>query len=418
MIGIEECLLQCNILQRTRRIRHLLVLFGTSAGWTRRPVMVQRSGYHRARKFDRIFGCSGVGIFFDQSSGSAIDRQHPRGTSWCCEAGSWGTMIKAGDNLHEHAPLPGSSFDLADEGAYRRWRDDKLLYYPANASDLMVEIGDLANPGDSERHAIADRCRKANMAFYQCRREYDETDRLRNDLLEFARSMGLVRMEGHWSAAEDGIVALHASEDESRKGYIPYTDKPLSWHTDGYYNAPANRISAFVLHCVRAAPQGGDNGFFDPEIAYIRLRDENPDYVSAFMHPEAMTIPANATDGDRLRGASIGPVFSIDQRTGALHMRYTARTRSIEWRNDPVTQAAVKFLADTLANGDQLMFRLKLAPGQGVLCNNVLHRRTQFQNALSNSHHNGRLLYRMRYLDRIAGSGAMAEMTHWPQRGN
>ena len=76
-------------------------------------------------------------------------------------------------------------------------------------------------------------------------------------------------------------------------GTSPYTNRPLSWHTDGYYNAPEDRIRSFILHCCRNAERGGESALLDPEIAYIRLRDENPRFIAALMHDEAMTIPAN-----------------------------------------------------------------------------------------------------------------------------
>ena len=49
-----------------------------------------------------------------------------------------------------------------------------------------------------------------------------------------------------------------------------------------------------LLHCTAAAETGGENGLLDHEIAYIRLRDKDPDHIEALMHPEAMTIPARA----------------------------------------------------------------------------------------------------------------------------
>ncbi len=296
-----------------------------------------------------------------------------------------------------HAAGP---FDLADNAAYLRWRDAKLAGYPASAQDLIVPISDLGDPGQTERAILLDKCRKANMALYECHRAMTDGERARSRLLAFTRVMGLTRMEGHRSAAVDGIVALQVSEDQTRGGYIPYTDKPLSWHTDGYYNEPANTIRAFVLHCIREAADGGDSAFLDPEIAYIRLRDENPDFVAALMHSQAMTIPANIETDGKVRPESVGPVFSLD-RTGALHMRYTARTRSIQWRDDPATKAAVKFLNDMLASEDPYIIRHKLAPGQGIICNNVLHCRARFQDDGAPSPENGRLLFRMRYLDRV-----------------
>ncbi|MFC3117382.1 hypothetical protein ACFOHS_00195 [Jhaorihella thermophila] len=57
-------------------------------------------------------------------------------------------------------------------------------------------------------------------------------------------------------------------------------------------------------------------------------------------------------------------------------MRYTARTRSIEWRDDPTTRAAEAWLRDHLVRGDPLTCTLRLDAGQGILNNNVLHDRT------------------------------------------
>ena len=144
--------------------------------------------------------------------------------------------------------------------------------------------------------------------------------------------LGLARLHANPLADEDGISSLEAAPEKAGRGYIPYSNQRLLWHTDGYYNAPEQRIRAFILHCVRPAAAGGENRLLDPEIAYILLRDADPQYVKALSAPDAMTIPANAADGAELRPAQTGPVFSAD--AGALHMRYTARTRSIEWRPD------------------------------------------------------------------------------------
>ena len=119
------------------------------------------------------------------------------------------------------------------------------------------------------------------------------------------------------------------------------------------------------------------------------------------MAPDAMTIPPN-TEAGAERPASIGPVFAIDSMGGNLHMRYTARVRSILWRDDAATGAAVRFLEQLLADDSPSVFRYRLAAGEGLICNNVLHNRTAF----SDNEQSGtrRLPYRARYYDRIAGT--------------
>ena len=153
-----------------------------------------------------------------------------------------------------------------------------------------------------------------------------------------------------------------------------------------------------VLHCVRNASHGGENQLMDHEMAYLLLRDEDPQHIRALMQPDAMTIPERVDEKDGVRPAQSGPVFSLDAH-GNLHMRYTARTRSIAWKQDAATKAAVAALENLLASDTQHIFKGRLEPGMGLLCNNVLHDRSAFND---NPTHFPRMLYRARYLDRIA----------------
>ena len=86
-------------------------------------------------------------------------------------------------------------------------------------------------------------------------------------------------------------------------------------------------------------------------------------------------------------------------------MRYTARTRSVLWKKDSVTQAAVAFLEQFLASDASPVFRLTLQPGMGLVCNNVLHDRAGF----IDDPQQPRLLYRARYLDRLRQPGPASE---------
>ena len=176
----------------------------------------------------------------------------------------------------------------------------------------------------------------------------------------------------------------------------------MNWHTDGYYNAPQDYVAGFVLHCARPAISGGVNEVLDPEIAYIRIRDKSPEFVEALMHPQAMSIPENMEPDGRLRPESTGPVFFADPGTGRLQMRYTARTRSIEWRKDAATGEAQAFLREHLVNGDPLACKLSLKAGEGILNNNVLHNRTSFDD--DDQAGGGRLIYRIRFHNRVEGS--------------
>ena len=70
-------------------------------------------------------------------------------------------------------------------------------------------------------------------------------------------------------------------------------------------------------------------------------------------------------------------MLDVDPYDGALHMRYTARTRSIEWKDEPRVRAARPSSSGCCRRSPHV-FRLRLAPGMGILCNNVLHDRSGF----------------------------------------
>jgi hypothetical protein len=301
------------------------------------------------------------------------------------------------------APSPPSSaqgraFSLAEDAAYRRWRDAKLSGYPRSPAQVTVEIADLAAPRDAETKAVLAACRAANMCLYRSRAPRADAPAARPAVAAFAGHLGLRRFEAHRSAAADGIVALEVAAEGPRRGYIPYTTRPMGWHTDGYYNfaGPERMVRAMLLHCVRDARAGGITGLLDPEIAYLRLRDENPAYVAALMHPQAMTIPASREEDGRMRAESAGPVLVVDQATGTLAMRYTARKREIRWRQDAATDSALSAL-ERILREDPLVMRVRLAPGEGVVCNNVLHERSGFEHEPGC----GRLLYRIRSYDLV-----------------
>jgi hypothetical protein len=297
--------------------------------------------------------------------------------------------------------IENQSFDwqaLDDDPAYQVWRATKLSRAEKCLSLPPVAVGNLENPTESERRDLTDRCRLDNFALYSSPPLQDDSD-LRHKLRQFADSFGLRIAEAHRSGGDQGIVALRVSDAPSQRGYIPYSERGMNWHTDGYYNAPDNRISAFVLHCFAQAPDGGTNDILDPEILYIRLRDKNPAWLAALMHPKAMSIPENVEPDGAVRPVSVGPVFYPDPGTGRMQMRYTARTRSIAWRDDPATREAEAWLRASLAKGDPLALHVRLAPGMGVLNNNVLHNRTPFKNGPGTAHE--RVIFRVRFHNRI-----------------
>jgi len=291
-------------------------------------------------------------------------------------------------------------FDIADPDSYRRWRDWKLAARVGDAAELLVEISSLDTPTSAELGAMRERCRRTNLAIYAG--PSASPTAAKPGVKALGAVFGLHRLDRNLCAEEDGISALEVREGRGAGEYIPYTDRPLSWHTDGYYNSAREQVRAVILHCVRPAGGGGGNALMDPDLAYIRLRDENPEFVAALMHPQAMTIPPNTLGGTEIRPARVGPVFSVDARSGALHMRYSARKVNVAWRDDAATRAAVDFLNAMLAADGPDILHWRLEAGQGYISNNVLHNRSAFDDAPGAE--SGRLVYRARYYDRIEGT--------------
>jgi hypothetical protein len=287
-------------------------------------------------------------------------------------------------------------FDLAQPQAYQQWRAQRLACQPRLASDLVVDVQDPRMLQNQERSALLKCCERANMAIYRS----PVTNEDKGIALQLGRQLGLHRLDGNWLAGEDGISPIAVAKPVGdRSAFIPYTNRPIKWHTDGYYHPAHRPIRAMILHCVRPASQGGETALMNHEMAYIALRDANPEWIRALMAPDAMTIPERLDDDGVARPEQAGPVFSVDQQSGELHMRYTARTRSIVWKDDTNTREAVAFLARFLDSDSPHVFRLRLQAGMGLVCNNVLHDRAGFEDDPLQP----RLLYRARYLDRIHG---------------
>jgi hypothetical protein len=302
-------------------------------------------------------------------------------------------MMSAPDTI-DSSPLAGP-FDLDSDVAYRLWRSRKLAEAPLSVGELLIPVADGLQLSATELDAMHRALARANLAIYQL---LDSRGADKVTIRHLGRQFGLERLDDNLCADEDSVTSLTVIEKRSEGEYIPYTNKRLNWHTDGYYNPLDRQIRAVLLHCVQPAAHGGENAFLDHEMAYIALRDQDPALIRALMAPDAMTIPANVQNGRQLRPEQSGPVFSVDS-AGHLHMRYSARTRNVVWKDDAVTRAATEALVNLFQLDSPYILRHRLKSGQGVLTNNVLHSRTAFEDDAPRQP--PRLLYRARYYDRI-----------------
>jgi alpha-ketoglutarate-dependent taurine dioxygenase len=293
-----------------------------------------------------------------------------------------------------------SPFYRTNNTAYLQWREEKLSYSKPALSDLLVRIKDPYQLSNDEKTAMIERCENYNMVIYQLSHSDGQADYQDKSLVHvLAKQLGMENLDANLRADEDSVSSLEVRAQVGNQ-YIPYTNKALSWHTDGYYNPLEKQIFGIIMHCVRPAAEGGVNSLLNPENVYIRLRDENPDYIEALMHPEAMTIPDNVEAGKVIREAQAGPVFMvkppIGSEAGRLHMRFSARKRNIIWRDTPDTFNAVDMINRLMAE-EKNVFKVRLKAGQGIICNNVLHNRGSF----IDSDDEKRLIYRARYYEAV-----------------
>ncbi len=293
-----------------------------------------------------------------------------------------------------------SPFSLDENiSTYNKWRAHKLLntpnYSQDNPDSLFINIKNANNPTSSELQKIFTACNNNSLCLYRITKNTNDN---KNTVHQLAKKIGLLNLDNNICADSDSLTSITQTSHQGQHEYIPYSNKRLSWHTDGYYNSPERNIHAMLLHCETSAKEGGMSFLMDHEIAYLLLRDENPSFIEALMQDDALTIPANILNGEVIRAAQTGPVFSITNN-GQLHMRYSARKRNIEWKQSTPILEAVAFLEKILESESPFIIKHTLKAGEGLICKNILHRRTSFVDY--NDATKKRLLYRGRYFDSI-----------------
>ena len=286
-----------------------------------------------------------------------------------------------------------AQFDLDNHNAYAAWREQKLADYPTKLEQLMVEIKDLTRITDIEKQALLTRCHKTNMALFKTNIHWQKNELV---FINMLKQLGVFESDKNLGANRQGVSSLSVGGAAYKPfaDYTPYQNTALGWHTDGYYNASDKQVLCVTLLCYQPADEGGENGLLDHEIAYILLRDKNPEYIRALMAKDVMTIPARLENGKIARPDRVGAVFSVIN--GYLHMRYTARTKSIFWKQDDATQQAIMALQQILNTPSEYKFQAKLRSGWGLVSNNVLHTRTAYQDQDKK-----RALERVRFTDRL-----------------
>ena len=288
-------------------------------------------------------------------------------------------------------PVMKSPFILENQTEYISWRDNKLSLYPKDIESLSISF-DFENIDINKITQLKKIVEKYNFAIYDFSAQISD-----KKLQEFCVQLNLISSVTNLLADENGISFITDNSSLVQKKlnieYIPYTNKPLNWHTDGYYHPLDSTVKSFLLHCNEPAQKGGENLLLDHEILYIFLRDHNPDFIDVLMQENIMEIPKNKNSGSS--SSSIGPVFYIDTEN-FLNMRFTSRQQNIIWKKDDMIKKIKDYISSFILDDDKYIFKLLLKKNQGYLANNILHKREGYLDG-----ENKRLLKRLRFSERI-----------------
>ena len=292
------------------------------------------------------------------------------------------------NNCDENSP-----YLLENEGEYQAWRARKLKVRQEVSASRVFELDKQGRLSRSMLSLLGKQVAAYNFVIFQSVSELDKAE-----FLALNRQFGLTELDANLGADEDRVTSLQVVGDaDSRAQYIPYTNRAMNWHTDGYYNPLERRIDAFALYCVNQAGRGGGNYLFDHEMMYLLIRDQSPAALAALMCEDMLRIPANVQQNRVIRAEESGPVFSLQASSCALNMRYTSRPQNIVWKTDKPSNEALNLVREILMEGSA-MVEVHLQPRQGIVCNNILHGRQAFQDAPDQP---ARLIYRARYHDAI-----------------
>ncbi|MDG2172157.1 MAG: TauD/TfdA family dioxygenase [Gammaproteobacteria bacterium] len=288
-------------------------------------------------------------------------------------------------------PMMNSPFLLENQTEYKKWRDNKLAQYPASKNKILVKLNN-SNLNNNSINLLRDSINKYNFGIYEF------NSKLTNEYLKkFCSKLKLLQSVSNLLADENDISNITNQNTERKQSsgieYIPYTNKQLNWHTDGYYYPIDSAVKSFLLHCEHPAKIGGENILLDHEIMYIFLRDHNPDYIKILMQNDIMEIPGNKN----IKGSSSikGPVFYIDEKN-FLNMRFTSRQQNIIWQKSDMIKKIKDYIFSFIAEDNYYTFNILLRENQGYIANNVLHKRKEYVDGDKK-----RLLKRLRFSERV-----------------
>jgi len=188
-------------------------------------------------------------------------------------------------------------------------------------------------------------------------------------VLEVASSFGFVR--------ETNYGRLFDVRVEPAPGNLAYTSRAIRPHTDNPYRDPVPTVQ--LLHCLRAAGQGGETGLVDGFAAARALRGTDP---ASFGTLTGTPAPFGYV-GKETELRACQPLIELSPRGRVRGVRFNNRSMGPlrgSYAGITAFYAAYRRWAELLAEpGRQL--NLRLAPGDCLVFDNtrVLHARTAFR---------------------------------------
>ncbi len=254
----------------------------------------------------------------------------------------------------------------AKSAEFLRWAEEKERNIPQNIDGISVNIHDINNVKTSEIAKIKETINRYNSCIYSSSVPLESNI----TLLKFAELVGMRTYD--CNNLESNEISTITPVENNKINYIPYTDKPLNWHTDGYYDRKP--IFSWLLHCVNPATQGGENYLLDHELAlreYVMRHDD----INNLLAADALTIPESK---DTSRAEISTYIFSFENQYKKLHMRFSMRKDNID--TSPKASAAIANLKKIIENNcGKYSFTYKLQKNEGIITNNILHGRNAFK---------------------------------------
>ena len=251
-----------------------------------------------------------------------------------------------------------------------KWSAKKDLDIPSNINDLKVSLCDINHVSKAEILKIKEKLIKYNCCIYVSDTDLDGNSKI----MKFARSLGMRTFDSH-NIDDSSISTITADKTENNMGYIPYTDKGLNWHTDGYYDTKP--IFSWILHCIEPALSGGENFLLDHELA-IREYVLKHDDIMCLMSNETFSIP---TDEVAKRGITSNYICDMNNEYKKLHMNFSMRKENIIYNKDSKS-AMSKLIKIIKEDCKKYHLTYKLSKSEGIVSNNILHGRNAFKDGL------------------------------------